>query len=224
MNSRVIAAIVAAVLAVLGIGLAVFYASSANARAYEGAKMGKVYVVSTDVPANTESSALAKSVELVELPVAAVAKGAVTDLAEVEGLKTTVPLVQGEQLLTSRFDKAGSEGATGSAGVPDGLQEITLALEPANAGIAVIDTGARVGVVATVTPKDKEPQSRMIAQNIVVTSTNRDEKLVTIAVDGKMATRIAAVVAQGGSIHLTAQNSTTTRDAGGAVDTSSVLQ
>src|SRR5690606_24701836 len=120
MNSRVIAAIAAALFAIIGIGAVVAYAASAKNRAFEGAEMVEVYRVVNDLAANADSATVGDNVEAVSLPNASIAKGAIRDLKTIEGLKTTVPLVAGEQLLESRFDKEGAKAAS-KANVPDGL-------------------------------------------------------------------------------------------------------
>jgi len=217
MNSRVIAAVAAAVLAVLGIGATVVYAAGANDRAFDGATMTSVYQVVADVPADTDAASLGDAVAVVKLPTKAIAKGAVTNLQDLEGLKTTIPLVAGEQLLASRFDKAGAAGASGGSGVPDGLQQVSVSLPTDAAGGPAVVAGTRVGVLATVAPgEDEAPVTRMFAQDVLVTDLMAagDGGVVTLAVNGELATQITAVVSQGGTIRLTAQNANTKRDGG----------
>lgn len=224
MNSRVIAAIAAAVLAIVGIGAVVAYAASAKNRAFEGAELVKVYRVVNDLAANADSATVGDNVELVSLPNASVAKGAVSDLKTIEGLKTTVPLVQGEQLLDSRFAKEGAKAAA-KANVPDGLQEMSVSLDAA-AGVGErIDEGVRVGVIATV-EKDNDKRSRMIAQNVLVTNVKSNEDntmVVTLAVNTSQATEVAAA-AQFGQVRLTVQNDKTNRDGASAVDVGTLVK
>lgn len=224
MNSRVIAAIAAAVLAIVGIGAVVAYAASAKNRAFEGAELVKVYRVVNDVAANADSATVGDNVELVSLPNASVAKGAISDLKAIEGLKTTVPLVQGEQLLDSRFAKEGAKAAS-KANVPDGLQEMSVSLDAA-AGVGErIDEGVRVGVIATV-EKGDDKRSRMIAQNVLVTNVKSNEDntmVVTLAVNTSQATQVAAA-AQFGQVRLTVQNDKTNRDGASAVDVGTLVK
>lgn len=224
MNSRVIAAIAAAVLAVIGIGAVVAYAASAKNRAFEGAEMVEVYQVVNDLDANADSKTVADNVELVSLPNAARAKGSVTDLSSIEGLKTTVPLVAGEQLLESRFDKEGAKAAS-EANVPDGLQEISVALDAAAGSGDRIDEGVRVGVIATVENGD-DKRARMIAQDILVTNVKSNEDttmVVTLAVNTTQATQVAAAV-QFGQVRLTVQNDKTSRSGASSVDVGNLVK
>lgn len=224
MNSRVIAAIAAALFAIIGIGAVVAYAASAKNRAFEGAEMVEVYRVVNDLAANADSATVGDNVEAVSLPNASIAKGAIRDLKTIEGLKTTVPLVAGEQLLESRFDKEGAKAAS-AANVPEGLQEISVSLDAA-AGIGErIDEGVRVGVIATV-EKGEDKRARMIAQNLLVTNVKSNEDstmVVTLAVNTTQATQVAAA-AQFGQVRLTVQNDKTNRDGAAAVDVGNLVK
>ncbi|MCD9154660.1 RcpC/CpaB family pilus assembly protein [Aeromicrobium duanguangcaii] len=224
MNSRVIAAIAAAVLAIVGISAVVVYAAKAKSDAFEGAEMVQVYRVAKDVGANEDAAKVSDSVELVSLPAAAIAKGAVTDLADIEGLKTTVPLVEGEQLLDSRFAKEGAKAAA-KGNVPKGLQEIALTLDAAAGVGELIEEGAKVGMIATV-EKGEDKRSRMFAQNVPVTNVKSHEDgsmVVTLAVTTAQATQVAAA-AQFGQVRLTVQNDETNRDGASAVDVGNVVK
>ncbi|MCL3838782.1 RcpC/CpaB family pilus assembly protein [Aeromicrobium duanguangcaii] len=225
MNPRVIAAIAAALFAIIGIGAVVAYAASAKNRAFEGAEMVEVYQVVNDLDANADSATVADNVKLVSLPNAAKAKGVVSDLSRIEGLKTTVPLVAGEQLLESRFDKEGAK-AVSKAKVPNGLQEISVALDAA-AGVGErIDEGVTVGVIATV-EKGEDKRARMFAQNIVVTNVKSNEDgtamVVTLAVNTKQATEVAAAM-QFGQVRLTVQNDKTNRDGASSVEVGNLVK
>lgn len=229
MNGRVIAAVAAALLAILGLGAAAVYVSGAEARAFDGATLVKVFVVEKDIPADADAAAVADSVAAVEVPQKSVAVGAVEDLGAIKSLRTTVPLVKGEQLIRSRFDEAGSAGGSGGAGVPKGMQEVSLKLEPANAGGPAVKAGTKVGIIVTTAPDGdgKKSLSKMFLQNILVTglteSADGSGGIVTLAVNGQQATRVAAA-AQSGVIRLTAQNVDTDTDAGGSVSAGDLVK
>lgn len=230
MNKRVIAAIAAVVLALVGLLSVALYAKSANDRAFAGAQMITVYQAVKAIPADADAEMVTASVEPVELPRKAVSEDAVDSLDEVADLRTTVPIVPGEVLIKSRFDAAGSAGAGGDSGVPEGMQEVAIALEPDAAVGTAVQPGSKVGLIATITPPGDgaTPLTKMIAQSVDVTSVSGAQGegggIVTFAVDGKLATKIAAVVAQGGSIRLSAQNADTDLDAGGSVDARTLVK
>lgn len=228
MNGRVIAAVAAALLAIFGLGAAALYVSGANARAFDGAVLTKVYVVQKDISADASAAEVAESVAVVEIPEKSVAVGAITDLGDIEGKRATVPLVTGEQLIKSRFDAAGSAGASSGAGVPKGLQEVSVQLEPANAGGSAVKPGTKVGLIVTTVPgENKEALSRMFQQGILVTGVTEGANgaggIVTLAVNGGQATQIAAA-AQAGTIRLTAQNPDTDSKSGGSVSASELVK
>lgn len=223
MNSRVIAAIAAAVLAILGIGVVALYASSARNAAYDGAELVTVYRVANDIAADADSATVEGNVEQVSLPNDAIAKGAVRDLATIAGLKTTVPLIAGEQLLESRFAKDGAKSAGGNAAVPAGMQEMAVALDPAVGVADRIGEGARVGVIALV---EENKRGRMFAQNVLVTGVEKSEEgamRVTLAVTTQQATQIATAV-QFGTVRLTVQNDKTDRGGAASVEVGTLVK
>lgn len=224
MNTRVVAAVLAAVLAIVGIAALWTYAASANRRAFDGAELATVYQVTEPIGANADASQVGSSVKQVKVPNSAVAKGAITDLATIEDLKTTVPLVTGEQLVAARFDKSGAK-AVRSASIPDGLQEVSVELGPAAGLSDRLEEGARAGVIVTLERKD-EQRARMVAQNLVVTGVTKLDNgnvVATLAVTTAQATQIAAG-AQFGQIRLTVQNDETDRSGASSLDAGALVK
>lgn len=230
MNKRVIAAIVAAVLAMAGLAVVTAYVSGANDRAFAGASMVTVYQATKAIPADASSEMVLQSVEEVRLPAKGISADAVRHLSDLEKLRTTVPIVPGEVLIAGRFDADGSSSSAGSSRIPTGMQEISLSLEPAAAVGAAVQAGSKVGLIATITPPGDgaTPLTRMFAQDVLVTDVSGmsggESGIVTFAVDGPLATQITAVIAQGGSIRLTAQNPETAKDGGVSVDARTLVK
>ncbi len=146
MNKRVIAALAAVVLAVAGVAALLSYARGAEDRAFDGASLVSVLQVKEAVPADTAAADLGGRIESVELPKAAVARGAVTDLSALEGLSTTVALEPGEQVLLSRFAEGGAvvEKPSPSA-IPDGMQALTIPVDVARAVGGTLKVGDPFG-------------------------------------------------------------------------------
>lgn len=224
MNSRVLAAVAAAVLAVVGIGALVVYAAGANSRAYDGATMIEVYRVTEDINANANADEVKGNVEKVRLPNAAIAKGAIKDLSEIKDLRTTVPLIAGEQLVIGRFAEGGSS-AVGGSKVPKGLQEISLELSKAAALAGNLTAGQHVGVIVLAEDKEGNARARMISQNVLVTGVESVDGsvFVTLATNGHLATQISGA-ALFGQVRLTAQNDDTDRDGGKSVEVGSLVR
>lgn len=169
MKKRVIAAVAAGVLALMGVLVLVIWAQGANDRAFAGAKLVSVVRVTKDVSQGASASDLAGSTEVVKLPVTSVPKGAVTDLSEVSGLATNASLQSGEVLLKSRMAAPGER--KGTTDVPTGYQEISIALDPEHSVAGAVKAGDRVGMIVTFEPKDSNaPQfTDFVLNQVLVT-------------------------------------------------------
>jgi pilus assembly protein CpaB len=152
MRRKVLGILAAIVLAAVGTFTLVSYVQSAKEQAEAGEPRTEVYVLDRDVAANTPVARLTSAVTLRELPTAIVADGAVTDLGELaDDLITAVDLEAGEQLLTSRLVP---EQSVTRSEVPEGLQELTIALDPERAVGGNLAAGDTVGVVISFDPFD----------------------------------------------------------------------
>ncbi len=238
MNKRIVAVIGAVVLALVGVVMLAAYAKDADDRAFNGAELTSVLRVTDSIPADTTATDAAGSVELVKLPRKAVADGAIADLADVSGLKTTVQLEPGEQVLASRWAKEGSGPAAdergASTGVPKGYQEVTVQLALAQAGGGLLKPGDIVGVVASYPTTDTGGFTQLAKNFVRVTRViNGDTKggdeaavsqqLVTLAVTTRDAGRIINA-AEFGKVWLTQQNKDTATGHGGSVTKSEVTK
>jgi pilus assembly protein CpaB len=134
------------VLLVVGTAVLVAYVRGADARALAGVRTVEVLVVAKPVPAGTSGDDLAGLVIRETMPAKAALVGRVTDLADLSGQVATVDLQPGEQLLSSRFARAGDLQAPGTVPVPAGLQEVSILLEPQRAVGARLAAGDTVGV------------------------------------------------------------------------------
>src|SRR5690348_17311011 len=128
MKRRLLAALAALVLAVVGAGVLLGYARGADARALAGIKSVSVLVVDRPIPLGTPASGLKDLVRSELLPAKAVATGRVTDLAQLSGEVATVDLEPGEQLLADRFSSPDKMRAPGTVAVPAGDEEVSILL------------------------------------------------------------------------------------------------
>jgi len=147
MRRRLIAALAALVLAVLGAVVLVDYVRSADARAQAGEELVTVLVVDSPVPAGTDATALAGAVSEAQVPTRLAAPGSMADLGAVSGKVTTAPLLQGEQVLAERFVDPASLTEPGT--VPPGMVEVSVALDAQRAAGGVLQVGDKVGVQLT---------------------------------------------------------------------------
>ena len=100
-----------------------------------------------EIPAGADAATVAESIEVDKLPAMAVLEDRVTDLEQIEGLVATTALLPGEQLVQARFQDPDILAAQGDVPVPDGLQEVTIALPVQRVVGGVILPGSEVGIL-----------------------------------------------------------------------------
>lgn len=177
MKARVLAAIAAVVLALLGTVVLTGYVSSADQRALQGAAAVQVYVVKAPIPAGTTADKLADLVTQQAVPAKAEAAGAVTALDKLAGKVAGVDLVPGEQLISSRFVDPASLKAKTAAGqidVPAGMQEVSILLDPQRVAGGALAAGDTVGVFisldGTLNGTPPGPVTHLTMQKVLVTA------------------------------------------------------
>lgn len=151
MKTRLIGAIVAIILALVGTFALTGYVRGADARAADGAALVSVFVVTTQIPQGTKAEDIATFIEQKQIPAVAAVPGRVTKLSALAGTVADAALVPGEQLISSRWVEAADLAARGDVKVPDGMQVLTLALPLERVVGGVLKAGDTVGVVITAT-------------------------------------------------------------------------
>jgi pilus assembly protein CpaB len=143
---RLLAALAALVLALVGTVVLVAYAQGADQRAMAGMSTVPVLVVDQPVPEGTRAEDLSALVRTEQLPAKAAVDGRVTDLADLSGEVATVDLQPGEQLLAGRFAAPESLQTPGTVAVPPGTEEVSVLLDPQRAVGGRLVAGDEVGV------------------------------------------------------------------------------
>jgi pilus assembly protein CpaB len=164
---RLLAAFAALVLLVVGTVVLVAYVRGADARALAGARTLEVLVADELIPEGTPGTELAGLVRTEVLPVKAALEGRVTDLAVLADRVATVDIHPGEQLLASRFARPDDRQAPGTVAVPEGLQEVSVLLEPQRAVGGRLAAGDTVGVVVSL--KLDPPATHAVLHRVLVT-------------------------------------------------------
>lgn len=159
MKTRIIGAILALALAVVGAFVLITYVTGADARAAEGAELEKVYVVETEIPQGTAGESVEEFVRVDEIPARNLNEDRVTDLADLVGLEARDPILPGEQLLAARFAEPEVIAAQGEVALPDGMQEVTVPLAVQRVVGGEVRPGATVGVVYTTNTNTPAPNS-----------------------------------------------------------------
>ena len=164
MKTRLIGAILAIVLAVVGTVVLTGYVNSADARAADGAEFVSVYLVSDEIPAGTEASAITKLITAKQIPAVAAVPGRVTKLSDLKGLVADTALMPGEQLLEARWVTPAKRAAGGDVALPEGMQSISIALPVERVVGGTIKPGDTVGVVISAELENPDPQRRITRQ------------------------------------------------------------
>ena len=152
MNKRWIGVVVSIALAVIGTYLLVNYVQGADERALEGEETVEVLVVTEPVARGTAAEDIEDSVETVLVPAKLQTPGSVGDLSALAGTYTSINLVPGEQILSTRFVSAQDLVALNEFPLPDGLLEVTLSLSPERALGGTLRPGDSVAVIASFNP------------------------------------------------------------------------
>jgi len=166
---RLLAALAALILAVVGAAVLLGYARGADARAMAGVRTVSVLVVDKPIAQGTPAAQVKKLVRSELLPAKAVAPGRVTDLEDIAGEVATVDLEPGEQLLTARFSSPDKLRAPGTVDVPAGDEEVSVLLEPQRAMGGRLVAGDKVGVFLSLKLADGTGETHAVLHQVLVT-------------------------------------------------------
>ena len=178
MKSRLLAGVAAVVLGLLGAMMLFGYAQDAEARAVEGLNPIDVLVVTKEVPAGTPTADLMPSLIKRTFPATAVNPSALKDLDSSGGRVTSADLLPGEQLLAERLVNPNDAELTDRPDIPEGLQEVSFALDPGRALGGNVKPGDAVGVFISTSldpaPEGLEPRvTQLVLHKILVTAVQR---------------------------------------------------
>ncbi|MEI4271898.1 hypothetical protein TEK04_09205 [Klenkia sp. LSe6-5] len=209
MNRRLVAAVVAVLVAAGGVWVVLGYARGADARAQAAETLTPVLVVTAQVPAGTPAEDLSASVTTAQVPARLVADGAVTDLSAVSGLSTTAELLPGELLQTGRFGDPDATRADGSRPAPEGTEEISLTLERQRAAGGTLVPGDLAGVFGTASTINDGPDVAVELDGVLVTRVFAPADpdgvwTVTLALSPTAAAAVSAAQADG-TVYLSLQ-------------------
>jgi pilus assembly protein CpaB len=222
MRTRIIAVAIAAVLAVAGAVALVVAFRSADQAATAGAQLQAVLVVKSEIPAGTAADRLGDAVRVDRIPARYVAEGAVGDPGDLAGLVAAVDLQPGEQVLASRFARPTELASAGiRVAVPDGLQEVSVAVDLQRIAGGAVGPGDRVGVFVSYDASGEGARTTTLLLNQVLVTSLRSTVdpdadgqqaqglvLVTLALDADQAKAVVNA-AEFGHLWMSAQNDAT---------------
>jgi pilus assembly protein CpaB len=174
MQSRVLAILVAVVLALVATAALVVYVNGADRRAISGQQPRRVWVAAKAIPAGT-SGQTAQNTGLIEPKAVAranVVDGAVVALSQIQSKKAAVDIVAGEQLLLKRW--VGAEEVTGKRllPIPEAHQALSIGVDMTRQVAGFVTPGDNVSMVLSITSPQggggNVERSRFLLQNVQV--------------------------------------------------------
>ncbi|MGD8149656.1 Flp pilus assembly protein CpaB [Ornithinimicrobium sp. Y1694] len=156
MIKRVLAAVLALVLAAVGVLLVVNYANRADQRALGDQETVGVLVATQAIDQGTASEELAQSVEVRQIPRAYAMPNAVEDLSDLEGRVASIGIEREQQLTSALFVTPEQLRRQGSFALPEeaeGLHQLTINIPNPQALGGSVAPGDTVGVFGTFSVK-----------------------------------------------------------------------
>lgn len=191
MNRKITGILLALLLATVGTFALVAYVQSAKEEAVAGERQVDVVVVRDRIRKGATVEDMRGAVDTSKVPAKVRPEDAVSDLGALDdGLVAAVDLEPGEVLLRSRLVTAED---LARASVPEGMQELTVALEPERAVGGTLGAGDTVGVVLSFEPFERDKSqgggktpnmSHLTFHKVVVTSVQFDSNESTPSLGG----------------------------------------
>ena len=155
MARRVLAIIIALIVALLGAIGAVVYAQAADSRAVAGQQTVSVYIAKAEVPVGTTvgDAVSNKLITSQQVVVKGVPAGALVRVDSTnEKLVATSAIMPGEVVLAARFGSLTDQTQTG--GVPDGKVAITITLADPQRVAPLLQPGSHIVIYDSFNPRD----------------------------------------------------------------------
>ena len=162
MKTRIIGAILALILTVVGAFVLINYVRGADARAAEGAELAEVFVVQEEIPRGTAGEAIGEFVDTDTVPERNVVPDAVTDLEDLTGLVADASLLPGDQLSAARFVDPQDLVASGDIPLPAGMQLLSFTLPADRVVGGQVAPGDHIGMITTVDPDEAGEQEDVV--------------------------------------------------------------
>jgi pilus assembly protein CpaB len=169
MQSRVLAILIAVVLALVATAALVVYVNGADRRAISDQSPRMVWVATTAIPAGTSglTAINTKRIKQVEVPTKSIVPGAVLSLTQIQNRYAAVDLEAGEQLLQKRW--VGAEDVAGGRLLPieSGHQALAIGLDAVRQVAGFVTPGDKVSLVLTMKRGDRD-RSQFLIQDVQV--------------------------------------------------------
>ncbi len=168
MQNRLLAIMVAIVLAVVSAMALVVYANSADRRALSEQAPVPVYVASRKIEQGESIEEAAGKIRVASLPRKALAENAVRALSQISGRVAAVDILPGEQLLVGRWVSREEVEGQNLLNVQPGFQAVSVQVDATRQVSGFITPGNRINVFATLTGAGGVKFSRLLLADIKV--------------------------------------------------------
>jgi len=252
MQSRVLAILIAVVLALVATTAMVVYVNGADRRAISGQKPVWVLRAAKTIPAGTsgEEAQNKDMIERVAVPTASLVKGTVRVPDQLDQRYAQVEIAKGENLLLERWVGAEDVGGRRLLSIPEGHEAVSIGVDLVRQVAGFITPGDHVGVVVTMpSGGDGGDKTTYVLRNVQVlavgaTALTRSSTqanggrvsqgkgsqtltAVTLAVERRFVGKVI-FAAEEGSIYLTllppnAETTPVTQEGGDAVDVGDIF-
>lgn len=205
---------IASVVGLLAAVLAVTYLRGVEDRAFEGAKLVRVFLVDKDIPKGTPGdTAIAEEFIVAdEIPQKVRPANAITSLEAIRGKVLVTALAKNQVVVDGQFVEPGVAQTTFAERIPQGQTAITISVDRVKGVANLLVPGDRVNIIVL-----DQAQGRYLYQNVDILAIDKtaapeagntqavqavNSGVITLAVPADAALRIA-VAAQTGALYLT---------------------
>jgi pilus assembly protein CpaB len=168
MQNRLLAIMIAIVLAVVSAMALVVYANSADRRAISDQAPVQVYVASQKIEQGETFEQATGKIRIASFPRSAVVAGAVRSLSQISDRVAAVDILPGEQLLDGRWVSREQVEGQNLLSLQPGSQAVSIQVDATRQVSGFITPGNKVNLYATLTGAGGSRFSRLLLANIKV--------------------------------------------------------
>jgi pilus assembly protein CpaB len=208
MQSRVLAILIAVVLALVATAAMVVYVNSADRRAISDQEPTNVLVAVQRIPLGMsgEDAQIKKLIDWRAVPAKSALRGRVISPEQLRNKYAGVNIAAGEQLLLERWVGAQDVGGRGLLPIPEGHQAVSIGVDVVRQVAGFVTPGDRVNVAVTMPEGESGDKTQYVLRSVQVLANqgkgSQTLTAVTLAVEDKDV-RPTILAAEKGSIYLT---------------------
>jgi pilus assembly protein CpaB len=168
MQNRLLAIMIAIVLAVVSAMALVVYANSADRRAISDQSPVQVYVASAKIEQGSTLQDAVGKIRVASIPRSALVANAVRNLGQISDRVAAVDILPGEQLLEGRWVSREEVEGENLLSLKPGFQAVSIQVDATRQVSGFITPGNRVNIYATLANVGGSKFSRLLLPNIKV--------------------------------------------------------